>query len=310
MILPRRFTDHQAAAELDVSVDTVRRERRRGKLGYLRVGRKIFITEDQLRDYLARQSVEPCHESNDPVKSPATGSAGAQTAMPGAGPGSTRLPDKHVTHRSAQSDFRQAELKLAAWVAKHADIRHQHPADLPLATVLTRYWLGHAKNLPSAEQARIELRYWSDFFTTDMVADLTPPRQEEFVAYLRGKGHSTGYICRILSTGRAAINRAHKRGELLAVPFIADVETAEDRRIKEPKGRPVTIDEIAALFDAAEQHHVFTFLLIACCTLARPEAILDLTVFQRDRDARTSTSTLQVVARRRNIVHCCPRPGP
>ena len=29
------------------------------------------------------------------------------------------------------------------------------------------------------------------------------------------------------------------------------------------------------------------FLLMACCTLARPEAILDLTVFQRDRDAGT-----------------------
>jgi site-specific recombinase XerC len=198
-------------------------------------------------------------------------------------------PATRQTRRASlgTSDFRQAELKLAAWVTEHADVRHQRPADLPLASALTRYWLGHAKNLPSATQARIELRYWSDFFTTDMVADLTPTRQEDFVAYLRGKGYSSGYISRILSTGRAAINRAHKRGELLAVPFIADVETAEDRRIKKPKGRPVTIDEIAALFDAAEQHHVFTFLLIACCTLARPEAILDLTVFQRDRDART-----------------------
>ena len=40
---------------------------------------------------------------------------------------------------------------------------------------------------------------------------------------------------------------------MLAVPFIADVETAEDRRVKDPKGRPVTIEEIAALFDAAER---------------------------------------------------------
>jgi integrase len=114
-----------------------------------------------------------------------------------------------------------------------------------------------------------------------MVADLAPLRQEAFVDHLRATGYSTGYISRILSTGRAAINRAHKRGELLAVPFIAEVETAEDRRVKEPKGRPITIDELAALFDAAEHHHVFIFLLLACCTLARPEAILDLTVFQR-----------------------------
>jgi hypothetical protein len=185
------------------------------------------------------------------------------------------------------SDLREAELKLAAWIATHVEIRHQHSADLPVATVLTRYWHGHAINLPSAGQAKIELRFWSEFFTTDMVADLTPIRQEAFVEHLRGLGHSTGYISRILSTGRAAIRRAHKRGELLAAPFIADVETSEDRRVKEPRGRPVTIEEIAALFDAAEQEHVFIFLLLACCTLARPDAILDLTVFQRDRNAGT-----------------------
>jgi integrase len=165
-------------------------------------------------------------------------------------------------------DLRQAELNLAAWIAEHVEIRHQHPADLPLATVLTRYWHGHASTLPSAVQAKIELRFWSEFFTTDMVADLTPIRQEAFVDHLRAKGHSTGYISRILSSGRAAIRRADKRGELLAAPFIADVETAEDRRLREPKGRPLTIEEIAALFDAADQHHVFMFLLIACCTLA------------------------------------------
>jgi hypothetical protein len=111
-------------------------------------------------------------------------------------------------------DFQQAELKLAAWIAKNAEVRNQHPADLPLATVLTRYWHGHAINLPSADQAKIELRYSTEFFTTDMVADLTPTRPEAFVEHLRGLGHSSGYISRTLSSGRAAINRAHKRGEL------------------------------------------------------------------------------------------------
>ena len=198
-------------------------------------------------------------------------------------------PATRQTRRASlgTDDFQRAELKLAAWIAKNAEVRDQRPADLPLATVLTRYWYGHAKDLPSSVQAKIELRYWSDFFGADMVADLTPTRQEAFVEHLRGLGHSTGYISRILSTGRAAIRRAHKRGELLAAPFIADVETSEDRRVKDPKGRPLTIEEIAALFDAADQPHVFMFLLLACCTLARPEAILDLTTFQRDRDAGT-----------------------
>jgi hypothetical protein len=198
-------------------------------------------------------------------------------------------PTTRQTRRASlgTSDLREAELRLSAWVAKSAEVRDKHPADLPLATVLTRYWYGHAINLPSATQAKIELRYWSDFFTTDMVGDLTPIRQEAFIKHLRNRGHSTGYISRILSTGRAAIRRAHKRGEVLAVPFIADVETAEDRRVKQPKGRPLIVEEIAALFDAATQHHVFMFLLLACCTLARPEAILELTTLQRDREAGT-----------------------
>jgi hypothetical protein len=104
-VLPRRFTDQQVAAELDVSVDTVRRERWRGHLGYLRVGRRIFITEDHLRDYLARQSVEPCPRSSATEKSPDTGSAGDRIVMHGAGPGSIQLLDRHVAHRLAQATF-------------------------------------------------------------------------------------------------------------------------------------------------------------------------------------------------------------
>jgi hypothetical protein len=95
------------------------------------------------------------------------------------------------------------------------------------------------------------------------------------------------HLAHLEHPGRAAIRRAHKRGELLAAPFIADVETAEDRRVKDPKGRPITVEELAALFDAARHDHLFMFLLLACCTLARPDAILDLTVFQRDRESGT-----------------------
>jgi integrase len=182
-------------------------------------------------------------------------------------------------------DFREAQLRLAAWVTRDGQIRDQHPAKLPLATLFTRYWHNHAEKLPSADQARIALRYWTDFFRDAVVADVTPDRQDQFVDWLRLRGHSEGYISRILSVGRAAISRAHRRGELVAAPFIIDVETDEDRRSKEPKGRPLSVEEIARLLDQADTPHVFMFCLIACCTLARPAAILDLTVFQYDREA-------------------------
>jgi excisionase family DNA binding protein len=106
LAIPRRFTDHQAAEELGVSVDTIRRERRRGKLGYLRIGRRVFITEAHLLAYLERQSVEPCHENkNDLPRSEASGSVGERTASIGAAPGSTAMPDRLAAHRLAQLTF-------------------------------------------------------------------------------------------------------------------------------------------------------------------------------------------------------------
>jgi excisionase family DNA binding protein len=104
-ILPRRFTEHQVAAELNVSTDTVRRERHRGKLGYLRIGKRIFITEEHVRDYLARQSVEPCPSESDLPKSADIGSANAPIPTPGAEPGLTPLPDRHAAARLAQATF-------------------------------------------------------------------------------------------------------------------------------------------------------------------------------------------------------------
>lgn len=104
-LLPRRLTEQQAAVELLVSVDTIRRERRRGKLGYLRIGRRIFITEDHLRDYLQRQSVIPCPSENAMSKSVATGSASETTRPTGAVLGSIPLPDRLDAHLLAQATF-------------------------------------------------------------------------------------------------------------------------------------------------------------------------------------------------------------
>jgi excisionase family DNA binding protein len=104
-LLPRRFTEQQVAVELQVSVDTIRRERHRGKLGYLRVGRRIFVTEYHLRDYLERQSVSPCPIENATSKSAATGSASETTRPTGAGPGSMPLPDRRDAHLLAQATF-------------------------------------------------------------------------------------------------------------------------------------------------------------------------------------------------------------
>ncbi len=146
--------------------------------------------------------------------------------------------------------------------------------------VLTRYYHGHASKIPSAEQARIALGYWSDFFPRTTISDLTPERQEAFVAWLRARGCSDGYTSRVLSVGRAALNRAWKRQEIRTVPFVMSLPKAP------PRERRLSLDEAAALFEAAEPEHLFMYLMVAFNTLARPQAILELRRFQIDLNDR------------------------
>ena len=78
-------------------------------------------------------------------------------------------------------------------------------------------------DLPSWDTARISLDLWLGFFGTATLEDATKPEKiDEFIAHLRTKGHSNSYISRVLSVGRAAINRAYKQGQIKQAPFIKD----------------------------------------------------------------------------------------
>src|SRR3954453_6090070 len=179
------------------------------------------------------------------------------------------------------NDLQEAELRLAQWVVENRALRNDRPQDVPLETVLVRYYKEHASKLPSAEQARFALAKWSDFFGEAVIADMTPQRQEAFVVHLRQGGASDGYVSRVLSVGRAALNRAWKRQEIASAPFILDVEKGA------PRERRLSPAEVAALLRAAATvPHLLTFAMIALNTLARPEAILDLTPFQIDIENR------------------------
>ncbi len=198
--------------------------------------------------------------------------------------------DKRSGGRRSKStgtcDFQQAQQILLDHALKHTRIRDVDPSDLRLETVWLRYYDGHAKDIASEEAARIALAYFTDFFAGDTISELTPERQEEFHAHLRKLGLSEGYISRILSVGRAALNWAWKRGMVRSVPFVADVQTSEDRRQAPPRGRPLTLEELGRLFDAATSAHLLMFLRIALNTLSRPGAILDLRRPQVDFDNR------------------------
>lgn len=167
-------------------------------------------------------------------------------------------------------DFQEAKLKLWEWFAKHGRVPQQQPQEAPLDLVLVRYYQQHAHALPSAEMARIALRYWSDFFGACAVSDVTAARQREFIAAMRAEGKSEGYIKRILTVGKSALNRAYREGEIAAVPFILPGQDGPAR------DRVLSLAESSALWLASEMPHERMMLALLYCTLARPEAALGL----------------------------------
>ena len=179
-------------------------------------------------------------------------------------------------------DLDEAKLALAAWVMANGRIERERPHTVFAETCFVRYYERHAKQLASGEQVRYGLRLWSEYFPGALVSELTPDKQRLFVAWLRDRGLSDGYIRRVLAVGKAALNRAQREGEITTVPMISLALAPEG----EPRERILTIEETASLFVAATEPHQTGYLIMAVGTAARPKAILEATTFQVNFDAR------------------------
>ena len=177
-------------------------------------------------------------------------------------------------------DFQQAQLNLAEWIVNNQVLRKEDPQEMPIETVLVRYYKNHAKNIRSAESSRYALAKWSSYFAEQVVSEITPETVDGFIESLRDQGCSEGYIGRILGVGKAALNRAYKLNEIATVPY---VKAGSKGRVRE---RILTLQESADLFNAVESEHMLMYLMIAFNTMARPEAILQLKRFQIDTENR------------------------
>ncbi len=182
------------------------------------------------------------------------------------------------------ADLREAEIGLADFVARKAKVRDLSPDDVSIAEVLLRYWHGHAHKIASHEQAKFAMALWTDFWKDTPVSDLTPDRQEAFIEWLKGRGYKNSYVSRVLSVGRAALNRGYKRQELTKVPYILD---ELDRSDQEDKVR-LTSDQMRRLLTTARDRwpHIFLFCVISLNTLHRPGAVLELRPRQVDLELR------------------------
>lgn len=181
-------------------------------------------------------------------------------------------PATRQTRRASlgTDDLQAAKLTLYEWFAKHGRVTKQEASDTSLEMVFVRYYQQHAEGTESAEMARVALGYWSDFFPAAAVSDATPQRQREFIASMKAKGLSDGYVKRILTVGKAALNRAWKEGEVDTVPYVIPGQDGPPRDVV------LTVEQSAALWRAAELPHERMYLALAFGLASRPETILDL----------------------------------
>jgi integrase len=182
-------------------------------------------------------------------------------------------------HSFGTRDFDAALLKLAEWVVLNERLDKASPADVPVPVILKRYYERHARHTPSADMAALAIAKLETFFSDDDISALTLDRQREFEADLQAKGHSDGYVGRIQTVLKAALNRAYRNQELAAAPFVRVLPAGQRTRVLAPV-------EAAALFNATPPEHLLVYLLVMFNTMARPEAALELQPFQIDLERR------------------------
>jgi integrase len=189
-------------------------------------------------------------------------------------------------HRSlGTSDTAVAQIELAKFIIqRHAP--ETPPEDPTLAFVLAFYYENHASTLPSWRPAQDAITLWLDFFGGARVSALTPKKLDEFEKRLAKLGYAKSTQNRILAVGRAACYFTQKKGWLASVPRVPYAEGPRAVFNKTPKGRPLSLEEEAALFEAASSDRMFRFLMLLSTTLSRPGALLELTDAQIDHEHR------------------------
>lgn len=198
----------------------------------------------------------------------------------------TRQTRRSSLGRGDFSDLERAKDALIAYVQANRKLVNEAPDTVPAALIFTKYLTEHVPTVRSAPALRTETAFWLEEFPDRMASEIVPEAIETFIAKLRARGLSDGYIDRIMDTGRAAFNRARRLQQLREVPFIRAVETAADKRNKDPLGQPLDLDQAVALLDAAAAvPHMLKFNMILACTMCRPEAALDLGQRQINRGA-------------------------
>lgn len=168
-------------------------------------------------------------------------------------------------HSARTRDRAKAEQALAKHILS-IPTRQQMP-DATVLQVLLRYWELHGQHCFGAGTVRLMLGRVADLMPATRVSEFTAAEQEKFT-----KGLSWATARRYLGQVHTALVWARKRGEIGPVP--EKVKVAGNDRAG---ARPLKVDELRALCEAATHPWQRMFLAIAIATAQRPAHVLELT---------------------------------
>lgn len=211
------------------------------------------------------------------------------------------------------ADIQSAHEALIVWWTENRRLKDERPDTVTVSEILMRYYKDHASDLPSATQARIACAKISATCGSLAISEFTAQEQRAFCVGMRADGASDGYIRRTLSVVKAAMTWAWEAGLVRIVP---NVKLPADGQ---PRERVLSLDEMRAIVSAATEDHVYRFVVLACATWSRPDALLELDrercdfdrrLIQLNQDGRPQTKkyrpTVPMVERARHVIEDVP----
>lgn len=180
-----------------------------------------------------------------------------------------------------------ASIKFRDFILDHGGaFTDTDPRKARLAVLLHAYGKS-MEGMPSYLQTIGPIKYAIAFFGDITVAEMTVAKQADFIKYLGrpkaegGRGCKASTISRYFSVIPTALRFAMSNGHLDSLPALSGgrkaITTITRQRFIKPKLRRLTIPEMAKFVAAFGPAHMQRYIRLAIMTLARPQAILDLT---------------------------------
>jgi integrase len=176
-------------------------------------------------------------------------------------------------------DRREAEIALATFIgAYRRSAGPRDPAEVLISDVLADYAEHHGPETEGPFRIAAALKPLVSFFQSRTVAEVTPATCR---AYAKKRARSAGTIRRELGVLRAAINYAHREGQITRIVALELPEPPE------PRDQWLTLSEAACLLRASLRSrkarlYLPLFILLGLYTGARSGAIRSLRWCQVD----------------------------